>query len=186
VKRSGYEWTDSINPKARAIHLRSPETDKEENHLVEDFLGGMLSLERAGRGEITVLMHHYGGSVYSGLAIYDAIRYSKCRTKLFVYGACMSMGVCILQAATRRIMMPNATLMLHSGATTLEADHNIELKAEIQEGQRLDQLYEEIIAKRSRIVPKKLTEMCNKKTYLTARQAVQMGLADLVYSGKKP
>jgi len=176
-----YEWSGSVNVQSRTLLLRSPCEDKEEMLLMDEALRGLHRLTQINRNEITILLHHLGGDVYTGLGLYDAIRYSTCPTKIVVYGACMSMGVCILQGGTRRVMMPHATLMLHSGSTSVEADHNLELNAEIKEGTRLDEEYEQIIRKRAGISKKKFQEMCQRKTYLTSGQALKLGLVDEIF-----
>ena len=86
------------------------------DHLMaEYFIKGIHVLESRGDKPITIIMNNIGGEWYHGMAIYDAIYNSKCYCTIKVYGHAMSMGSIILQAADRRIMMPNSRFMFHYG-----------------------------------------------------------------------
>jgi ATP-dependent protease ClpP protease subunit len=92
------------------------ESETGVDHLMaEFFIKGMHALEVKNKKPITILMNNPGGDWYHGMAIYDAIKCSQCHCTIRVYGHAMSMGSIILQAADRRIMMPNSRFMIHYG-----------------------------------------------------------------------
>jgi ATP-dependent Clp endopeptidase proteolytic subunit ClpP len=87
-----------------------------DNAMAEFFVKGMHILETQNREKsINVIMNNPGGDWYHGMAIYDAILNSPCPCVIKVYGYAMSMGSVILQAASKRIMMPNSRFMIHYG-----------------------------------------------------------------------
>lgn len=78
----------------------------------------ILNNTPAGAGKdptITVITNNPGGSWYDGMAIYGAIKASKCSVHIKMYGYAMSMGSIIPQAADKRIIDPMARFMIHYG-----------------------------------------------------------------------
>jgi ATP-dependent Clp protease protease subunit len=129
-------------------------------------------------------MNNIGGDEYHGLAIYDAIKGCKSPTITKVYGHAMSMGAWILQASDKRWMAPNATLMLHYGTTSYEghtkdfikfSDENVRL-CKLME----DHFLERIREKKPRFTRQELEELIKFDKFLTASEAVELGLADKI------
>jgi len=83
------------------------------------FIKNMRLLQRFDGQHLPILIHqiNHGGDWCCGMAIYDTIASSESHITLVCHGAAMSMGSIIPQAADLRIMMPNATFMIHSGDT---------------------------------------------------------------------
>ncbi|KPK44903.1 MAG: hypothetical protein AMJ65_01660 [Phycisphaerae bacterium SG8_4] len=159
------------------------ETDDE---MAELFLKGMAMLSTSHQ-PITVIMNNMGGDEYDGLAIYDAIATCPSHVTVIAYGHAMSMGSWILQAADERVMSPHATMMLHYG-TWGDCDHVPVVRKLMAEGERLNQLMERTYLERIKQADPKYTLRALRKiletdTYLTAQQAVEMGLADKILGG---
>ncbi len=72
----------------------------------------MLEAEKSGR-PVTLYIDSPGGSVDSGLAVYDMIRMMKSPVTTVVAGMAASMGSLIFLAGERRIMLPHARLLIH-------------------------------------------------------------------------
>jgi len=154
-----------------------------DEDMAERFLKAMSLLDPAGT-EITVVMNNTGGDEYHGMAIYDAIACSKCYVTVIAYGHAMSMGSWILQAADKRIMAPNATLMIHYG-TWLADDHVKYFRVQNKEMERINGIMENVYLSRLReIDPKfparKIRKMLEDEMFLSASDAVGLGLADKV------
>ena len=121
---SSWSWFDqNLDLDTRTIYMGSitkTYDDSEsgvDNLMAEYFVKGMHLLEtRTGKNpDINIIMNNPGGDWYHGMAIYDAIRYSRCPSTIRVFGHAMSMGSVILQAADNRVMMPNSRFMIHYG-----------------------------------------------------------------------
>lgn len=118
-----WSWFDqNLDMETRTIYMGSVGKTYDDgetgvdNFMAEYVIKGMHLLEQKDpEREITILMNNPGGDWYHGMAIYDAISTSSCYITMKVYGHAMSMGSIILQAADRRIMMPNSRFMIHYG-----------------------------------------------------------------------
>lgn len=169
----------NVHPASRTMFMG---TDCDEE-MAEYFIKGMAILGIK-NDPIHILMNNMGGDEYHGLAIYDVIATSPCHVTITVYGSAMSMGSWILQAADERVMAQNATLMLHYGAWGYE-DHVKYFRILAKEGERLNALMEETYLERIRQVDKKfplrkMRKMLEDETYMTAQEALELGLIDKV------
>jgi ATP-dependent Clp protease protease subunit len=145
---------------------------------------------------ITIYMQSEGGCWYAGMGIYDAIKQSRCKTTIVAYNQAESMSSIILQAANRRILMPNCIFMCHYGSSDTTGDflsaqnfasvdkHNmytmIDVYAErcIKTGKYFKDRGDSFSKVKTYIKRK----MKDGDWYLTAEQAVYYGFADAVFS----
>jgi ATP-dependent Clp protease protease subunit len=138
---------------------------------------------------ITIQLNCRGGDYVDGMAIYDAIKECKNHVTIKVYGQASSMGSIILQAADVRIMSPNSTMMLHYGYFSVEdtsksATNHAEYEKKTRDS--MDKLYlDKIREKHPKYKLAKLQEMLNFDTILTAKEAVELGLADAILGEEK-
>lgn len=126
---------------------------------------------------IQLLLSTYGGDVYDGLSLYDAIKNSKTCVDITCFGKIMSMGIIILLASKTRKAYRNTTFMIHeisSGAIGKIAD----LEESVDEAKRLNKVLFDIIEKETRITKAQLEEIYNKKQdwFLTAKEALKLGI----------
>ena len=80
--------------------------------------------------DISVYINSPGGSVTSGLAIYDTMQYIRCDVSTICMGMAASMGAFLLSAGTKgkRFALPNSDIMIHQpsgGAQGQATDINI-------------------------------------------------------------
>ena len=153
--------------------------------MAERFLKGMLILEAKSHNPITIILNSGGGDEYHGMAIYDAIAASPCHVTVKMYGHAMSMGSWIPQAADERIMSKNATMMIHYGSWGGYEMESIHVKSMHQENQRLTKAMEDEYLRRIReknpdFAAAKLRRWLTEEKYLTAAEAVELGLADRI------
>lgn len=126
---------------------------------------------------IQVLLSTYGGDVYDGLSLYDAIKNSNTEVDITCFGKIMSMGIIILLASKNRKAYRNTTFMIHeisSGAIGKLAD----LEESVDEAKRLNKVLFDIIEKETRITKAQLEEIYNKKQdwFITAEEALKLGI----------
>ena len=126
---------------------------------------------------IQILLSTYGGNVYDGLSLYDAIKNSKTDVDITCFGKIMSMGIIILLASKNRKAYRNTTFMIHeisSGAIGKIAD----LEESVDEAKRLNKVLFDIIEKETRITKAQLEEIYNKKQdwFITAEEALKLGI----------
>jgi ATP-dependent Clp protease protease subunit len=126
---------------------------------------------------IQILLSTYGGSVYDGLSLYDAIKNSKTEVDITCFGKIMSMGIIILLSAKTRKAYRNTTFMIHelsSGVIGKLAD----MEESIDEAKRINKVLFDIIEKETKITKSWLEDIYNKKKdwYFTAEEALEIGL----------
>ena len=132
--------------------------------------------------KVTVSMNTPGGSVYDALALYDLIKtYRKSfPIHIHVAGLCMSAGVVILQAGSKRTAAPHSTFLVHEVASNNVGYQTVTQQAgELKESMRLQKLMNEIIREHSLLNFTKLRRNRGPiDHYYTASQALELKLID--------
>ncbi|HME51065.1 MAG TPA: ATP-dependent Clp protease proteolytic subunit [Candidatus Lokiarchaeia archaeon] len=134
---------------------------------------------------ITILLNMEGGDEVQCLAIYDAIKACAHQTTIKVFGQCLSGGVWILQAATNRLVAPNARLMIHAGTWGVGEDHPTVVKTWVKQYEKDEELSENILLERiwekqPEFTREQLREMLRFDTIFTPQEAIDLGLADAI------
>ena len=152
--------------------------------MAERMLKNLAILDTMSQDPITIIMNNIGGDFMNGMAIYDAI--SACESEIIIkaYGNAMSMGSIIFQAADKRIMAPNAVQMIHYGTWSFSGHAKTGYKW-ANDNKRLDEWMENmyltrIQEKQPGFKIKALEKMLDHDTFLTARESVDLGLADAI------
>ena len=150
--------------------------------LADRVVKGLHVLEARGLEPITLIVNNPGGDEYAGLAIYDAIRMSRCHTTVHVFGHAMSMASWFIQAADTRLMSPASSLMIHYGEAFFEG-HALDAPRFSKEVGRLNHMMEKHYLRRiNEKWPNYTIDTLREKMlfdcYLTASSAVTLGLAD--------
>ena len=174
----------------RIILLEGEVEDRMANLIVAQLL--FLESENPDR-DITMFINSPGGSVSSGLAIYDTMNFIKPDVSTYVVGQACSMGSFLAQAGApgKRFVLPESRTMIHrvsSGTPgTRGSVHVQDLQFEdarraFEESKRVnDRLTHLYVKHNSR--GKTYDELFNTMkfdTFLSAHEAVEYGLADQV------
>lgn len=151
--------------------------------MAERVVKNLHTLDSANQEPITIIMNNVGGFVFHGMAIYGAIVSCRSRVKIIVRGQASSMGSLILQAADDRVLDPYAIVMIHHGSDGYDSNHTKNVRKWVEFGKRYDKVLNQIYLDRIREKNKdfqmsKLDKLLDFDTILTARQAVDLGLAD--------
>jgi ATP-dependent Clp protease protease subunit len=174
---------------SRTIYVGSEDIDLEgqesgtDAKMAEKVIKNLHILDATSNLPIVIIMSNPGGDWYHGMAIYDAIKACRSHVTVKVFGYAMSMGSIILQAADKRVMAPNARIMIHHGYMGMPSDHTKIFEKWATESKKISnemvQIYlSKIKEKHPDFKKKKLDQMLNFDTILTAKEAVELGLAD--------
>ena len=136
--------------------------------------------------DIYLYINSPGGSITSGMAIYDTMNYIKCDVSTICVGMAASMGAFLLSSGAKgkRFALPNAEVMIHQplggmqGQATdikIHADRIIRIKA------KLNKLLSEQTGKPLETIEKD-TERDN---FMSADEACAYGLVDKVITKKE-
>jgi len=132
---------------------------------------------------IEMVVSTYGGSAAEMFSIYDSMRLirNECDISTLALGKVMSAGVLILAAGTKgkRKIGANCRVMLH-GVTAGSQGNISNLENEIEEIRFTQQQHINALVKETKMTKRHLKKLLNKKVnvYLTAEEAVELGIAD--------
>ena len=131
--------------------------------------------------DIQFYINSPGGSVTSGLAIYDTMQYVKCDVSTICIGMAASMGAFLLSSGAKgkRIALPNAEIMIHQpsgGAQGQVTDIQIHAQRILDMKKRLNQ----ILAANTGKTVEQITADCERDHFLTAEEAKDYGIVDKV------
>lgn len=146
------------------------------NQLIEYLL--FLDKDQPGQ-EITLCINSPGGQVDSGLAAYDTMQMLKSPIRTVCIGTAASMGSILFLAGKKREMLPHTKLMIHDPllAGLSGPQMALQLKKEADRLLQLRNVLGGIISERSGMTLKKVFEKTREDCFLTADEAVEMGLA---------
>ena len=169
--------------KDRIVFLGTPVDDDVANIIVAQML--FLESEDPDK-DINLYINSPGGSVTSGLAIYDTMQYVKCQVSTICMGQAASMGALLLTAGARgkRYSLPHSRIMIHqpSGGFGSQAS-DIELHA--KEILRLKAKLNEIMQKHTGQPLDRIEKDTDRDYFMGAGEAKEYGLIDEVVI-KKP
>ncbi|SHM73282.1 ATP-dependent Clp protease, protease subunit [Anaerosporobacter mobilis DSM 15930] len=131
--------------------------------------------------DISLYINSPGGSISSGLAIYDTMNYLKCNVSTICIGVAASMGAFLLAggAKGKRFALPNAEILIHqpSGGINGPAqatDINIVAKHILDTKERINRILSQNTGKDI----KQIEIDCERDYYMTALEAKSYGIVD--------
>ena len=131
--------------------------------------------------DIQFYINSPGGSITSGMAIYDTMQYIKCDVSTICIGMAASMGAFLLSSGAKgkRIALPNAEIMIHQPLGGFQGQAtDIEIHA-----QRILQIKDKlsrILAENCGRDPATVRADCERDNFMTAEEAKEYGLIDKV------
>lgn len=133
------------------------------------------------KADIHLYINSPGGSVSDGLAIYDTMQFIAPDVATYGIGLQASMGAFLLSSGAKgkRFLLPNSRVMIHqpsSGTQGMVTDQEISLREAI----RLKELLAEITAKNSGQKIAKVKADMERDFWMSAKEAVDYGIADKV------
>ena len=162
----------------RIIFLGTPIDDVVANIVIAQLLH--LESEQPDK-DISIYINSPGGSVYSGLAIYDTMQFIKPDVATTCVGIAMSMGALLLGAGTegKRTALPNAKILIHQVSGGFQGQ-GTDIEIQARETINLKRGLEEIIAKHTNQPIDKISKDMERDYYMTAAEAEQYGIVDQV------
>lgn len=164
--------------KERIIFLGSPIDDAVANTVIAQLL--FLDSEDP-KKDIKLYVNSPGGSVTSGLAIYDTMQYIRPNVSTVCVGIAASMAAVLLAAGEKgkRFALPNSEVMIHQvmggaeGQATdikIRAEHILKIKA----------LLNKILARHTNQPENKIEKDTDRDYFMSAKEAKEYGLIDKI------
>jgi ATP-dependent Clp protease, protease subunit len=162
----------------RIIFLGSPIDDTVANLTVAQLLH--LESQDADK-DISMYINTPGGSIYSGLAIYDTMQFIKPDIQTICVGIAMSMGSLLLTggAKGKRFSLPNSRILIHQPSAGFEGqstDIEIHAREILKVRARIEEIYAEHTGKEAAEVRSDM----ERDRFFSAEQARDYGLIDTV------
>ncbi|MFB3062786.1 MAG: ATP-dependent Clp endopeptidase proteolytic subunit ClpP [Candidatus Binatia bacterium] len=168
--------------KDRIIFLGSPIDDDVANVITAQLL--FLESEDPER-DIYFYINSPGGSVTSGLAIYDTMEYVKPQVSTVCLGQAASMGALLLAcgAKGKRFALPHARIMIHQplgGFQGTATDVDIQAREILRMREELNS----VLMKHTGQTLKKIEKDTDRDLFMTGKQALEYGILDEVISSR--
>jgi ATP-dependent Clp protease protease subunit len=169
--------------KDRIIFIGTPIDDIVSNLIIAQLL--FLQMEDPAK-DIEVYINTPGGSVTSGLAIYDTIQFVKPDVSTYCVGQASSMGAVLLAAGTpgKRYALPHARIMIHQPWGGVQGQAT-DISIQAQEILKLRSRLEEILAKHTKQPLEKIKKDTDRDYFMSAGEAKAYGLVDEVIENIK-
>jgi ATP-dependent Clp protease protease subunit len=138
--------------------------------------------------DISLYINSPGGSVSSGMAIYDTMQYIRPDVSTYCVGQAASMAAVLFAAGARgkRTLLPNSRILIHqpwlSGLQGQQTDIEIHAKDMLMMRDRLD----EILAFHTGKSKEEIHRDTERDRILGAKEAVEYGIADRVMMRRRP
>lgn len=191
----------NVDTDNRIIYLQEREDSSSDSsgvdfRMAQTLIKNINVLQKLSFDPITIYMQTVGGCWFSGLGIYDVIKFCKCKTTIIGYSQICSMGTIIMQAADRRVLMPNCMFMCHYGSSDHSGDYlssqnfsavdkkNMQTMIDIYSERcyRTGQFFRRSDRSLSQVKTYIKRKMKDGDWYLSASDAVELGFIDHVFS----
>ena len=144
---------------AQLLHLESQDPDK----------------------DISIYINSPGGSIYSGLAIYDTMQFIKPEIQTICVGVAMSMGSLLLTGGTKgkRFSLPNSRILIHQPSAGFEGQ-STDIEIHAREVLALRERVDEIYARHTGQSVERVHADMERDRFFSGTDAVGYGLVDRV------
>jgi len=182
----GYERAYDIYSrllKERIVFIGTPIDDMVANLIIAQML--FLQMEEANK-EISVYINSPGGSVTSGLAIYDTMQFIKPDVSTYCIGQATSMGAILLSAGTKgkRFALPNSRIMIHQPWGGIQGAAE-DISRHAKEILKLRDEINQILAVHTGQSLERIQKDTDRDYFMSAQEAKAYGLVDEVIMTKK-
>ena len=157
-----------------------------EDHMANLIIAQMLFLESENpKKDISLYINSPGGSITSGLSIYDTMQFVKPDISTICVGQAASMGAILLAggAKGKRYSLPNSRMMIHqpvSGFQGQASDIEIHAKEILSMRERVN----EILSSHTGKSIKEVTSDTDRDNFMNASNALDYGLIDIILSNR--
>lgn len=140
---------------------------------------------RPGNRSLTLYINSMGGDLYQAFALIDIMRSSQIPIRTIGIGTCMSAAFLIFASGThgQRYASPNTSFMCHQFSESMDNKYH-DLKATMKENdscnERMVAILKDATGLAPSVIKKKLLPASD--VYLTAQEAVDLGIADQILS----
>jgi ATP-dependent Clp protease protease subunit len=169
--------------KERVVFMVGPVNDQTANLVIAQLL--FLESENPDK-DISLYINSPGGSVSSGLAIFDTMQFIKPDVSTLCVGMAASMGAFLLAAGAKgkRFSLPNSRVMIHQPLGGVQGQaSDIEIHA--REILALRDKLNRILAERTGQTLETIARDTDRDNFMSAEDALQYGIVDKVLTHRE-
>ena len=165
------------------IILLSGEIDDE---CANSVIAQLLYLDSLNNEEISLYINSPGGSVTSGMAIYDTMNFVKSDVSTICLGMAASMGAFLLSSGKKgkRFALPNSEIMIHQPLGGAKGQAT-EIKIAAEQILKTKEKLNKILSENTGQDLKKVEQDTERDHFLDANEALDYGLIDKISTQKK-
>jgi ATP-dependent Clp protease protease subunit len=136
--------------------------------------------------DIHLYINSPGGSIYAGLAIYDAMQFIRPDVQTICYGIAMSMGSLLLAggAPGKRMALPNSRILIHQPSGGFEGQSS-DIEIHAREVLALRARVDEIYAQHTGQSVERVHADMERDRFFSGQEAVAYGLVDRVIESRE-
>ena len=163
--------------KDRIILLNGEINDNTSNIVIAQ----LLYLDSLNHEDISLYINSPGGSITSGMAIYDTMNYIKSNVSTICIGISASMAAFLLSSGTigKRYALPNSEIMIHQPLGGAQGQAT-EIKIAAERILKLKDKLNKILSKNTKKTIKQIEKDTERDYYLSAEEAKEYGIIDKI------
>ncbi|MAW34549.1 MAG: ATP-dependent Clp endopeptidase, proteolytic subunit ClpP [Gammaproteobacteria bacterium] len=158
-----------------------------EDYMANVIIAQILFLESEDpKKDISLYINSPGGSVSSGMAIYDTMQFCKSDISTLCIGQAASMGAVLLAggADKKRFALPNSRVMIHQPLGGFQGQ-SADIQIHAQEIQKVRESLNSILSKHTGNDINKISKDTDRDNFMNANEAMEYGIIDNVLESRK-
>jgi ATP-dependent Clp protease protease subunit len=161
----------------RIVFITGEIDDNNSNIIISE----LLYLDSINHEDINIYINSPGGSITSGMAIYDTMNYIKSDCNTICIGIAASMASILLSSGTKgkRYILPNSEVMIHQplGGTNGQAT---DIKIHATRILKLKDKLNEILSNNTNTSLNKIKKDTERDYFMDSKEALEYGLVDKI------
>lgn len=182
-------------PNRRIYFGANPDYTKEEGESGSDFTWRSVELairaihimESKSAQPIEIHMDSDGGDPYRMMRLVDVILNSPCQFKFFGGGIVASSATWVMVVCDERYLLPNTSILIHDSSASEKTMHGhlTDVYIDADQEKALQDKLNTLFAENSRMPKAFWDDIVKRDMWLTADEAVSLGIADKIIEPKK-
>lgn len=166
----------------RIILLSGEINDNTSNIIISE----LLYLDSISNEDISIYINSPGGSITSGMAIYDTMNYIKSDVSTICIGMAASMGAFLLSSGKKgkRYALPNSEIMIHQPLGGAQGQAT-EIKIAAERILKMKDNLNKILSKNTGKNLKQIEEDTERDYFMDSKEALEYGIIDEILKREK-
>ena len=156
-----------------------------DDTLANSIIAQILYLDSQSNDDINIYINSPGGSITSGMAIYDTFNFVKSDIVTTCIGMCASMAAFLLSSGKKgkRFILPNAEVMIHQPLGGAKGQAT-EIQIAAQRILNLRDKLNKMLSKNTNQTLKRIERDTERDNYMNSEEALDYGLVDKILQKK--